>query len=127
MTLTPDDRLALFDLVARANHALHVRDGEGWAATFAEDGVSLTEGGEEVRGQAALAAMIDGIPPNTERHWAGNFVLEVVDDAVVMRSDAAVLDMNRVLHAGRRTDTLRRLDGQWRFVERRFVAGPPAA
>ena len=70
--------------------------------------------------------MIDGIPPNTERHWAGNFVLEVVDDAVVMRSDAAVLDMNRVLHAGRRTDTLRRLDGRWRFVERRFVAGPPA-
>ena len=126
MTLTPDDRLALFDLVARANHAMHVRDGEGWAATFAADGVFLAEGREEVRGHAALAAMIDAIPPNTERDWAANFVLEVVDDAVVMRSDAAVLDMNRVLHAGRRTDTLRRLDGRWRFVERRYVPGPPA-
>jgi len=83
-------------------------------------------------GAQAIAAMYrdtlvtydDGTPRT--RHVTANPIVEVDGDTARVRSVYMVLQQSpdspmQAIISGRYHDTLRRIDGRWRFVERRFL------
>jgi hypothetical protein len=60
VTLSADDRLAILDLLARADNAATRRDGTAYVALFVEDGILDGEKGEH-RGRRALAETVGPI------------------------------------------------------------------
>jgi uncharacterized protein (TIGR02246 family) len=131
VALSTDDVLAIQQLAARYNHAVDSGDGAGFAATFTEEGALVT--GERIQGRATLAAFGSGLPDRLprSRHRLTNLLVEAdpadPDSAharAYLTIDAAVGDGGaRVpLQSGIYADTLRRVDGEWLFVERVFTA-----
>ncbi len=129
MQLSGDDRAAILDLVSRYNMAHDTDDTEAWLDTFTDDAVFLTgrsrsEGRDELR-----HFFLEGGErlPNV-RHVTYNSVFDPIEgdpDRVRMRSDLLVFrsgEPPELLLTRRYTDTLRRLDGGWRFERREIAA-----
>ena len=130
MTLTWDDRLEIRELVARYDHAIDSGDAEAWAATFADDG--SWDGGIRVEGREALLEFARGLPENPafaafrpSYHFTANFVIEetgpgearlVCDNLMLQPRQGGVA----ALVAAGYDDRLRRVDGRWLFVSRRW-------
>lgn len=126
MGLPVEDIVAIEQLVARYNHAIDAGDGDGYAATFLEDGCFQIAGREPVRGRAALAEMVRRTTGRV-RHFVSNLLIEGEGDAATMRAylDAIPRGGGAVGTTGVYEDTLRRVDGRWLFVERRFTPDRP--
>lgn len=130
MALSTDDLVALQQLYARYCHAVDDGDGPAFAACFTADGVLEAPPAEAVRGAEALhgfaVAVGTGIPGI--RHQVGNVVLEGDNTDATGRAYLYVYVAGAggpsVMTTGRYADTLRKVDGQWRFTERRFSADP---
>ncbi len=126
MALSVADRLAILDLIARYNHLMDFEDTEGWADCFTADGTF--EGGPKLRasGRAELVAFMRRLVARDRpaRHWANNVVIE--GDGDEARTTLYLLVVNltedgpQPAHAGVYHDTLRRVDGAWKFHERRL-------
>ncbi len=127
MPLTADDRMEMIELVSRYNHTIDNRDAAAWADTFTDDGVFKAEQRDDVRGREALRQMVTSLGDPGPRHWTTNIVIEPADDeSANMTVDLAVLQGARVLITGRYINTLRRVDGRWKFALRHFLPDPPA-
>ncbi len=59
MPLSPDDRLAITELVSRADDAATVRDPDAYVALFTPDGVLDGAKGEHIGRDAIHAATVD--------------------------------------------------------------------
>ena len=126
MPLDPADTLAILDLAARYNHAIDYGDPEAWAGTFTDDGV-FESGPQPVQGHAALAQFAGGFGQNMDgaRHWTNNHIVDGDgDDAthtcylnLIQTKDGATS-----IVTGRYTDSLTKVDGQWRFTNRKVEA-----
>jgi ketosteroid isomerase-like protein len=133
MSLAATDRLAILDVVTRADEAASRRDADAYVALFTPDAVLDGTQGRHA-GQTALRASVGPI-------WAGegpatlhltlNPVIEN-DDAddtgteAVVRSVMLIIDLVppiTIRAAVAVTQTLRRDAGQWR-IARRTVADP---
>ena len=122
MALEAADTLEILQLAARYNHAIDYGDPEAWAGTFTEDGV-FKAGPEPVAGHEALAKFAAGFMSGAQ-HWTNNHIVEGEGDSathtcylnLIRTSDNA----NSVV-TGRYTDTLQKVDGQWRFTERAVI------
>ena len=109
-------------------------DYDGVGALFGEDGALLTDDGVELaRGAAAIAAFYRGLVKlhdgqQRTKHVVANTVLDPQGDGqVVARSSYVVLQATEDLPlqpiiAGRYVDAFQRVDGAWRWAERRFAA-----
>jgi uncharacterized protein (TIGR02246 family) len=122
------DRTQIRELTARYNRCFDDGDPEGFAATFAEDGVMEVAGGPTTEGRAALAEMV--------RHTPYGIVHVTVDATVEVDGDKAVQDVtllvvsrppvdaprdkrtSRVQRSGRYHDELVRTPDGWRFRRR---------
>lgn len=132
MALTTDDLVAIQQLYARYCHAIDDGDGPGFAACFTPDGVLDGGIGDPIVGAEALAgfatAVVAGLPGI--RHQATNVALDGTGDEATGRAYlyvyAAADSGPKVITTGRYVDTLRRIEGEWRFVIRRFTADTPA-
>ena len=75
-SLAAEDTLAIQQLYARYNHAIHLGDGAAWAACFTAN-ATFSNPRESVTGRAALAAYAGdfskGLPA---RYWINNLMLE---------------------------------------------------
>ena len=93
---------------------------------------SYGDGAGGPSGAQAIAAMYrntvitydDGTPRT--RHITANPIIETEGDTATVRSVYIVLQQApdspmQAIISGRYHDTLRRIDGRWRFVERRFL------
>ena len=126
MSLTIADRVEIADLVARYMHALDRRDAEALAATFAEDGV-LDVAGRRIAGRGALLDFVragTGTFSSGSRHWSSNLVIDGDGDAATASCYMLVVDANdqgRVAVVGRYDDELRKVNGAWRFTNRRIT------
>lgn len=124
------DRLDIFDLYARASHASDASDGDGWAATFTEDGeiVSPTYGAT-ARGRGALKEFIE--TTNDAALARGDQYRHVVTAITMVPAGPARIDAKAFLMitATRREgsridrtivmiDELRLVDGEWLFSRR---------
>ena len=117
-----DDIVAIEQLVARYNQALDRGDGEAWASAFVEDGRFETVGRSPLVGRAAIAAALRGREPFRSRHFVSNMLIEVAGDTAEMRAYLMVVAQREITVTGSYEDRLRREDGRWLFVERRFTA-----
>jgi uncharacterized protein (TIGR02246 family) len=125
MPLTVEDRLAIFELVARYNQAIDGRDAPAYAATFVPDGVFQIAGQPEIRGREKLARMVERLGPPGTKHWVNNIVTEGEGDSATMTCYLMVLSGHRVVTTGFYRNTLQRIDGAWLFVRRDYTPDPP--
>ncbi|MEP6871591.1 MAG: nuclear transport factor 2 family protein [Anaerolineaceae bacterium] len=121
--LPPDDALAIEQLYARYNHAIHLGDGAAWADCFTANG-EFSNPREVVSGRQALAAYAaEFSTPRDARYWINNLVLEISGPGVrgscyllllhVVPGEPAALHLTGVY-----TDTLERTSDGWRFATR---------
>ena len=121
-------------LLGRYNLAIDLGDAEGWARTFTADGVfrctGLPEGsplGGRYQGTDELVAYAKvhyGIAKGRARHWNANLVIEGDGETATMRCYLLALTAGAGKLAGTTgiyEDRLRKVDGQWRFVERHIA------
>ena len=128
--LSLEDRLDITDLVARYNQAIDFRDAAAYADTFTDDGVFQISGQPEIKGREKLMRMIERLGPPNSRHWINNITIEGDGDEAVMRCYLMFLRDLRITSMGFYVNTLRRIDGRWKFARRDYtpdaVPGPAA-
>ncbi len=133
MALQADDRAALHDLYARYAHTFDQGDGAAWAELFANDGVFVPPGVDEVVGRDALRAFVEARAADLPgmRHLITNVLVEETADGaqgsayffcIRLGGDGAV----RIRNSGRYDDVFAQVDGQWRITRRIVVSELPA-
>lgn len=122
MPLSVEDRLAIQELIARYNHAIDGGDPDGWAATFAPDG-TFESRGEVHAGTEQLATFARGFQQRLPgaRHWNNNLVIDGDGDQATTTCYLQLWREGQLASEGRYVDTLRKIDGQWRFASRKVV------
>ena len=122
MPLSVEDRLAIQELIARYNHAIDGGDPDGWAATFAPDG-TFESRGEVHAGTEQLATFARGFQQRLPgaRHWNNNLVIDGDGDLATTTCYLQLWREGQLASEGRYVDTLRKIDGQWRFASRKVV------
>jgi hypothetical protein len=128
MTLSAVDRLAILDVIIRADEAASRRDADGYVALFTQDAVLDGTQGRHA-GRAALHAAVGPVwaaeGPAT-LHLTLNPVIDPgpSDDRAVARSVLLIIDPAAppaIRAAAAITQELRRAEGAWR-ITRRTVA-----
>src|SRR5712692_6685257 len=122
MVLPVEDIVAIEQLVARYNHAIDSGDGEGYGATFLEDGCFQITGRDPVRGRAALAEMVRRAGGRV-RHVVSNVLIDGDGDTATLKAYLTAIPKagGPVGVTGLYDDALRKVDGRWLFAERRFT------
>jgi SnoaL-like domain len=121
-------------LLGRYNLAIDLGDAEGWAATFTPDGVFRCTGlpeanplGGRYEGTDELIAYATthfGIYTGRARHWNANLLIDGDGDTATMRCYMLSLTAGAGRLAGTTgiyEDRLRKVDGEWRFIERHIA------
>jgi len=121
-------------LLARYNLAIDLGDAEAWAATFTADGVfectGLPEGsplGGRHQGTEELVAYAKtnySIAKGRARHWNANLLIDGDGETATMRCYLLNLTTATGRMAGTTgiyQDRLRKVDGEWCFVERHIA------
>jgi ketosteroid isomerase-like protein len=125
MTLSDTDRLAILDVITRADEAASRRDADSYVAVFTEDAVLDGTQGRHA-GREALRASVgpiwDAEGPAT-LHLTLNQVIEpgAGEDQAVARSVLLIVDPATppaIRHAAVITQELRRSAGSWRISRR---------
>jgi SnoaL-like domain len=130
----PDDTTQVANLIARYAELIDSGDFAGVAELLAHAGVGAGDGSALLTGTKALAGLFtsttrlypDGTPGT--KHVTTNLILEVDEEAgsATARSYWTVLQavpglpLQPIL-AGRYHDRFERVDGAWRFAERRYL------
>jgi hypothetical protein len=130
----PDDTTQVANLIARYAELIDSGDFAGVAGLLAHAGVGAGDGSALLTGTKALAGLFtsttrlypDGTPGT--KHVTTNLILEVDEEAgrATARSYWTVLQavpglpLQPIL-AGRYHDRFERVDGAWRFAERRYL------
>jgi len=128
VSLTADDRLAILDVVTRADEAASRRDADGYVALFTPDAVLDGTQGRHA-GRETLRASVGPIwaaeGPAT-LHLTLNPVVEDDGGEAVVRSVMLIIDPVppvTIRATAAITQRLRRDAGRWR-ISRRTVSGP---
>jgi uncharacterized protein (TIGR02246 family) len=128
MTLSAADRLAILDVVTRADEAASRRDAEGYVTLFTEDAVLDGAQGRHAGRQALRAAVgpVWAAEGPATLHLTLNPVIEPgpSDDQATVRSVLLIIDPSAppaLLRAAAITQELRRAEGFW-LITRRTVA-----
>jgi uncharacterized protein (TIGR02246 family) len=131
VSLTAADRLAIVDVVTRADEAASRRDADAYVALFTPDAVLDGTQGRHA-GREALRASVTPIwaaeGPAT-LHLTLNPVVEAEGREAVVRSVMLIIDLIPPITlrtAAAITQTLRRDAGQWK-IARRTVSDPAAS
>jgi uncharacterized protein (TIGR02246 family) len=131
MTLSAADRLAILDVITRADAAASRRDADGYVALFTEDAVLDGAEGRHAGRQALRAAVgpVWAAEGPATLHLTLNPVIEPgsSDGQAVVRSVLLIIDPSAppaLRHVAAITQEVRRTEGVWR-IARRTVA--PAA
>ena len=122
MPTTAEDRDEILQLLYRYNHAVDAGDAEGWADTFAEDGV-FDAMGQVLTGRDALVGFASSV--QGMRHVILNPLVEIAGDTAHVRAYLVLLTGGSIAMTGAYEDDLVRTPGGWRFAKRVFSADPP--
>jgi hypothetical protein len=124
--LVAEDILAIQQLYARYNHAIHRADAAAWAACFTEGGTFANRGGSR-GGRAALEAYGHEFSKAANaRYWIDNLVLEPTPEGARGSCYLVILHVGseagpEITLTGVYEDELVRVGREWRFA-RRYVA-----
>ena len=128
LVVTPSEYVEIMNLYAALNHASDEGEADAYAACFTENGELY--GTHEVKGREALAAWKRKDKATRtqlyRRHWNGSIHLEKLDSTTI-RGRAYLLAYNgepghvpHITHAGVYADTIKQVDGTWKFAVRRL-------
>ena len=121
--LPTDDILAIHHLYATYNYAIDAGDAEAYCACFTAEGALHRTGGA-LRGREQLSNFARDVAVRRIRHLVSNVVVEGDGDEAVGRAYVTVVRPDEgtftIVTAGTYQDQLQRVDGRWRFVERRY-------
>ena len=128
LAVSPADYVEIMNLYSAYNLASDAGDSEWYASCFTADGE--LHGTHEFKGRENLAAWktkdMAGRAHLYRRHWNGSIHLEKLDESTI-RGRCYLLAYNgepgalpHMTHAGVYTDTLKRVDGEWKFADRRL-------
>ena len=131
MPLSVIDRLEILELAARYNLAVDTGDSEGVATLFTEDGLIDATASGQIKGHTAIARYIATRPKGWERrrHFNSNPLIRGDGDNATLTLYLLVLGRRETVTprlVGRYEDQLRRVDGEWRFVQRRIIVDADA-
>jgi ketosteroid isomerase-like protein len=116
-----EDVEAIRNVVARYCHLIDGAQVDEWIELWTDDG-AMVLGGDRTEGHDALRALAGGVDPSMGlRHVVTNVVVDVDGDAATSSSYLQILVAGpppTAMMSGRYEDTLRRVDGRWRFAER---------
>ncbi len=125
--LTPNDILEIQRLYSEYNLAIHAADGAAWADCFGVDGV-FSNRAREVRGHEALAAYATGFSSDrTARYLINNLVIEGSAAGangtcyLIILTVPGPVGTPEIQLTGVYTDTLVKLDGEWKFATRHIA------
>jgi uncharacterized protein (TIGR02246 family) len=114
-------------LIARYCHHVDSVQAKEVTALFSDDAV-VEIGGSETRGAEAIEAFYTGLKAVYDvapmLHHVTNVVVDVDGDEATSQSYILVLGIGNpttISMTGRYEDRLRRIDGEWRFTERRMT------
>jgi uncharacterized protein (TIGR02246 family) len=129
MALSPQDRMAILDLVARYSHAWDYHDVEAWLSTFTADGV-LTDGRQTFRGTEELRAFAEHHARSDlpDRQWTSNHVIAGDGETATHSCYLLIVKVTEsptVIGAGIYHDQLCKVDGEWKFVRREVTRESP--
>jgi hypothetical protein len=127
-SVAPADYVEILNLYAAYNLASDAGDAEWYASCFTGDGEQ--HGTYDVKGRAALVEYkkkdFAARAHLYRRHWNGSLHLETID-ADTIRGRCYLFGYNGdpgalpyMTHAGVYTDTIKRVNGEWKFAERRL-------
>lgn len=138
LRITVEDRLEIFDLLARYNWAIDCDDADAFVTTFADDGEFVTKD-KVYKGHADLRDLMvhlhqkrDGDAQRSLFHNVSNVVLERIDDdhirfvGQLIGPRISSSDVH-TLQLGWYDDVLTRTGAGWRFGRRHFRIWPDAA
>lgn len=129
MTSTLEERIAIYELIARYSHTIDGRDYEAWVDCFTPEGalhsaVGTSSGHAELREFAKSYEASRARMPNA-RHYMTNVATEIDGERATSRSYVQITTSDprgvRVLFTGQYDDKLVKVDGRWKFVERRGI------
>ncbi|MCS6924338.1 MAG: nuclear transport factor 2 family protein [Candidatus Binatia bacterium] len=130
-----EEKFAIQELIARYNHAIDFGNYEAWVECFTEDGVFEGSAGR-FAGRAELQKFTEQFNtmrtnlPNV-RHCVMNTVTEVEGDTAVSSSYLQLVttgkEGTKIVFTGRYDDKLVKVDGKWRFKERKVTRDTPPA
>jgi ketosteroid isomerase-like protein len=118
-----DDYEAIKQLVSRYNVAFDHMDVEGWIDCFTEDAYfNRSNAGRSYRGHDELRELINEFSETFKgRHITTNFDITLDGDTATMSCYLQLLDRDNnhsVAMFAVYADTLRKVDGAWKFSER---------
>ena len=131
--MVPDDATAITNELYRYAEVVDAGDFdelgelmEHCTFRYGPDGIDGPSGSQAIAAsyRAAIITYADGTPRT--RHITANPIIELDGETARVRSVYTVFQQApdsgaETIISGRYHDTLRRIDGRWRFVERRFL------
>jgi hypothetical protein len=140
MPLTLEDREEIREVIARYDFTMDLGDPDGWAELFVEDGVFMHTGAGKqsemagrYQGRQELRDFCQSVFDRAKgqlRHWNnGVQLLEGDGETARMRSfiigfSVGVYPVPQIFETGIYYDEFRKVDGQWRIVQREFRCDP---
>lgn len=126
--ITPAEYIEILNLYSAYNLSSDEGDVDWYSSCFTEDGE--LHGTYDVKGRTALAEWKKkdkaGRTHLYRRHWNGSIHLEKLDEETIcgrcylLAYNGEPGTLPYMTHAGVYTDTLKRVDGEWKFAERRL-------
>lgn len=129
MTIDLENRMAIHELIARYSHLIDGREYDAWVQCFTPDGalhsaVGVAAGHEALRAFASDYEARRARMPNA-RHYITNLAIDLDGDRATARSYVQITSSEprgvRVVFTGQYDDRLVRVDGAWKFKERRGI------
>jgi len=121
------DKAAIAELIARYNYAIDHEDYQGWANTFAPDGVfhgiiGTFAAHKELDKFIAAVQKLAAASPNL-RHYVTNILTDITGDEARCRCFLLMTSTTKergstIAAAGEYEDRLVKRNGQWLFLER---------
>ena len=131
MSVTPEHKLAIHELLSRAAYALDVRDVDMLAGSFAENAsLSMRIGGGDLIGpfenrEGIMKLMTDSMAEQTDqrRHVVSNIFFDgehdghpvVISNLTLLATENGEIEL---LSAGIYRDIVTEVDGEWQILER---------
>lgn len=128
----PDSRLAAvvdrqaIDQLVEGDYprALDAHDWDAYVATFTEDG-ELSLGQQDAHGRAAIKKLVGALPGTKINHVISNLSYRIQGDTATggayWQDIGLVNGAPGVAVAGHYNDTLRKVNGEWKFTKRAIV------
>lgn len=126
--LTADDRLAIFELMARYAWAIDTGDVEAYVACFTANAV-LSMRGMPNRGHEAIRTYVSGVVNRPDfpgrQHHHNEVLIEGDGERCSVKSYSTISQRfedgeSRIVFSGLYRDVVVKQDGRWRFAERHW-------